>query len=53
MVMVDNNESSFFKSILNIEKSGAATSADNQAVLGENQALKEVNEQNARKIQEL
>ena len=54
MVGQDNmNESSFFKGIINVEKSGATTSAEDQIKLEENQALREINEQNLKKIQEL
>jgi cell shape-determining protein MreC len=42
-------ESSFFKGILNVEKTGL----DNQSRIDENLALKEINEQQLKKIQDL
>ena len=46
------NESSFFKSIINVERSSSVTlnKADNQTKMEENQALTEVNEANTNKI---
>lgn len=46
------NESSFFKSIVNVERSSSVTlnKADSQTKIEENQALTEVNEANSNKI---
>ena len=47
------NESSFYKGILSIEKSGASAQQDAQNRQDEILALREINEQQIKKIQDL